>query len=177
MDTYFIRHTERLDIDERTRNLLWKRRTIAIHYPGDKSGKVRRVDNRSLSLNDYSGNGLKAMRKLVEVATNGGYVCAEYLHHLECILGYVKPGSKIELLRGRWGSRNELNGRVAILKSPPLKRVKLVSPGAFAVIGAGRPRQGTIMRWWKAGKVIETIVEGKRHRPSFDLLSPTRNYV
>lgn len=177
MDTYFIRHTERLDIDDATRDLLWRQRRIAIHYPNNKAGKLGRTDNRSLSLSDYPKKGRRPMRKLLELAENGGYVCAAYLQHAECVLGYVKPRSKIELFRGKWGTQNGLDGRVAILKSLRLKKVKMVNPAAFAVIAVGRPRQGSILQWRKAGKVIEFIVEGKRIRTTFDLLSPDQQEI
>jgi hypothetical protein len=175
VNTYFIRHTERLDIDQATRDSLWKQKKIAIHYPNDKFGKLRDRDNRSFSLDDYSGPARTYMRILTELANDGGYVCAEYYRHPQCVLGYVKPGSKIELFKGKWG--DDLQGRTALLKSLPLKKVKLVKPSAYAVIAAARPRQGTVMRWRKAGKVIETIVEGKRYRTSFDLLSPDQQEI
>jgi hypothetical protein len=146
MDTFFIRHTEVLDVDQPTRDFLWKNRKIAIHYPHDKSRGLRKQDNRSLSLDDYSGSARTYMRILRELATDGGYVCADYYQHPESVLGYVKPSSKIELLKGKWGTRNELKGRTAILKCLSLNKVKLVSPADFAVIFAARPRQGAIMR-------------------------------
>lgn len=177
MDTFFIRHTDRLDIDQTTRDLLWNNHKIAIHYPDDKAGKLRKEDNKNLSPEDYSGSGRMYMRILAALAAEGGYVCADYYQHPECVLGYVEPGAKIELFEGKWGNLNKQKGRTAILKCLSLDKVKLVSPADLAVTFAARPRQGTIMRWWRAGKVIESIVEGKTNRPSFDLLSPDQQEV
>ncbi len=177
MNTYYIRHTEGLDIDDATRQRLWDDRRIAIHYPDDKNGKLLRHDNRSLDLADYPSAGRRAMRPLIELAKNGGYVCAEYYQQRECILGYVRPASTIELIRGVWGSRNDLEGREAILKSLRLEKVKLVSPCNSAVILVGRPQQGTIMRWRRAGKTIENAVEGRWAIPSLALLSPDQQEI
>jgi hypothetical protein len=165
MDTYFIRHTDELDIDAATRRRIWDDRRIAIHFPREKDGELHKRDNQSLDLDAYPSRERRAMRALIRLATDGGYVCAEYYQRSECLLGYIKPGSKIELLRGKWGSKNGHDGREAILKSLLLENVKLISPSKSAVILVARPRQGTIMRWKRARKTIENIVEGMRHVP------------
>jgi hypothetical protein len=162
MNTYYIRHTKKLDVDEATRRRLWSDRRIAIHFPYGKDGKLHKRDNRSLDPDDYPSRDGKAVRALRGLAKDGGYVCAEFVHHSECILGYVKPSSRIDLVRGTWGSRNKHDGREAILKSLRLEKVKLIMPCLSAVILVGRPRQGTMMRWKRAGKTVENIVKGKR---------------
>jgi hypothetical protein len=60
------------------------------------------------------------MRALATLADEGGYVCAEYYGQSECALGYVKPGSNIELVYGHWGSVNGHQGtrRKKLLKWP-----------------------------------------------------------
>lgn len=182
METYYIRHTKKLDIDDATRERVWKERRIAIHFPNYRSGKKPggkiprgRPDNASLNVEDYPRIGRGAMRALTELAANGGYVCAEYFQQDKCLLGYVRPGSRIELIRGKWGSG--WPGRRAILKSLRLGKVKQVSPFTLAVIQAGRPRQGTIMRWKKAGELIEDAVEGRRSRLSLDRLTPQQQEI
>jgi hypothetical protein len=77
------------------------------------------------------------------------------------MLGFVKPGTKIQLFEGTWGDINGLQGRTAILKTLQLTKVKLIQPLDCAVLLVGRPRQGTIMRWPSAGKTVENIVEGR----------------
>jgi hypothetical protein len=171
MNTYYIRHTKGLDINDATRQGLWDERRIAIHFPNNKTGKLGKRDNASLDLADYPKDGQKPMRALAELAKNGGYVCAEYFQHSECILGYIRPDSKIELIRGTWGSKYGYDGREAILKSLQLERVKLVNPSDLAVIFSARPRQGTIMRWRRAGNTVENAVEGRRAKFSLSLLS------
>jgi len=171
VDTYYIRHTETLDIDDATRQALWDEHRIAIHYPHGKDNKLHKRDNASLALEDYPSRARRAMRSLKQLAKDGGYVCAQYFQHGECIVGYIKPASTIELTRGRWGSSNDLNGRQAILKSLRLEKVKFVNPCDSTAILVGRPRQGTIMRWRRAGQTIENIVRGKRTSPSLGDLS------
>ena len=41
MTTYFIRHTENLDIDQVTLQKLWKEHRIAIGYPQNKQNHLR----------------------------------------------------------------------------------------------------------------------------------------
>lgn len=177
MDTYFIRHTDELDIDDATRRKLWEERRIAIHFPREKDGKLHKRDNPSLDLGDYANRDRRAMRALIALAKDGAYVCAEYFQRNECVLGYIKPASSIELFRGTWGSSNECDGREAILKSLRLEKVKLIRPCHSAVILVGRPRQGTITRWKIAGKTIENIVEGKRTKPTLGLLSNAQQEI
>jgi hypothetical protein len=168
MKTYFARHTRKLYIDEDTRRMLWESRRIAIHYPDDKNG-LPEEDNSSTNPDDYKGSGRKALRALVEIADNGGYVCAQHHGYDEVQIGKVKPGSKIELLYGKWGPGFE--GRTAILKSLQLLEVKLVKPSDYASILVGRPRQGTLMRWPSAGALIENLVENKINVPELASLS------
>jgi len=182
VDTYYVRHTEKLDIDDSTREKLWKEQRIAIHFPQYRNGKSPngkiprgKPDNPSLSVEDYPRNARGAIHALTDLAANGGYVCAQYFRHTECLLGYVRPKSKIELIRGEWGSG--WLGRRAILKSLRLRRVKLVNPADLAVIQVGRPQQGTIMRWRKAGKSIEEAVEGNYAKRSLDILWPEQQEI
>jgi hypothetical protein len=136
MDTYYIRHTQAMDVDDAMRRRIWDERRIAIHFPHDNAhGKeLPERDNASLDLADYPRQGRRAMRALKRLAEDGGYVCAEYYCHSECMLGYVEPSSKIELIHGTWGSVHGYAGREAVLKSLRLKKVKLISPNTSAVI-------------------------------------------
>jgi hypothetical protein len=179
MDTYYIRHTERLDIDDATRMRLWNERRIAIHFPRNRKGKLsKHRDNGSLDPADYRRHeGREAMRALKTLAKRGGYVCAEYSRHNECVLGYVSPDSQVTRIRGAWGSRHGLDGREAILKSLRLQKVKFVRPCDSASILVGRPRQGTIMRWRRAGKSVENLVKGRRAVPSLDILTPDQQEI
>lgn len=166
MATYFARHTKDLDVDDSTRRILWEQYLVAIHFPGDGE-----ADTRSLDPEDYDGSGKRAMRLLVEMAAEGGYVCAQHYGWESVQLGYVSPGSRIKLLKGTWGTLNGREGREAVLKSLQLESVKVVKPYDYATILVGRPRQGTLNHWPSAGTLIENIVREKLINPVLANLS------
>lgn len=159
MTTYFIRHTSKISIDDDTRDYLWRKRKIAIHFPWTKRGHKPK-DSTSLNPDDYKGSDRRAIRAMVRLANSGGYVCAQHHPHSECMLGFVKPWSKIQLFRGKWNAKKP--GRTAVLKTLQLTKVTLVEPQKNALLLVGRPRMGTINRWPSAGKNVENIVEGRR---------------
>ncbi|MFY9233187.1 MAG: hypothetical protein WAO58_01880 [Fimbriimonadaceae bacterium] len=177
MNTYFARHTIEIDIDGDTRASLWDQRKVAIHFP-DALVQWPEEDSTSLDLKDYVGcRGMRAMKALVELAQSGGYVCADHYPHKEVLVGVVEPGTPIELVHGKWGNRNNWAGRAAVLKTLQLTRTSVVEPSAHAVILVGRPRQGTLMKWPRAGKVIENIVEGRTDGCSLSDLSPDQQEI
>jgi len=177
MNTFFIRHSTGIDIDDDTRQRLWKERRIAIHFPHEKTGKIGERDRSSINPDDYIGSAKRCMRTLVELAKEGGYICAQHYPHERWMLGLVRPKSKIELVRGAWGERYGMQGRTAVLKTLRLSKVKLVHPLDYAVLSVGRPRQGTIMRWHLAGKTIESLVKGRRKRPHLSDLAPHQQEI
>jgi hypothetical protein len=176
MNTYFIRHTAGMDIDDETRRYLWNERKIAIHFPWTKNGDKAK-DSPSLNPDDYQRSDKRAIRALLNLAESGGYVCAQHFPRPECMLGFVTPNTKIELYRGKWGDRNNMPGRPAVLKTLQLTKVKLVKPLDYAVLLVGRPRQGTIMRWPLAGKVVENIVESRTTKLGLGDLSPRQQEI
>src|SRR4051812_33369684 len=112
MLTYFIRHTERLDIDDATRQHLWDARKIAVHYPHDKTGKQEH-DSVSLQPDNYNGPARIAIGILKKLAEKGGYVCAQYSGFEDALIGRIEPNSAIELVTGKWGKRNGNAERLA----------------------------------------------------------------
>jgi hypothetical protein len=101
MITYFIRHNTGMDIDDDTRRCLWEEHRIAIHFPWDRTGKKRK-DSSSIAPDDYEGSAKRCMRAMVDLARTGGYVCAEHYPYEQCMLGFVRPRSRIELFEGKW---------------------------------------------------------------------------
>lgn len=176
MNTYFARHTYSLDIDENTRRRLWNERRIAIHYPWDNSGNKER-DSRSIHPEDYAGGAKRAVRALVTLSHDGGYVCTQHHLYEDCLVGMVKPRTKIEVITGRWGQLNNMEGRPAVLKTLRLMKAKAIKPLDHTVVMVGRPRQGTIMRWRIAGDAIANLVEGRRTKPSLSVLSPRQQEI
>lgn len=160
MLTYFARHTYQLDVDAVTRQSLWDRQLVAVHYPHNKAGTLDETDNASLNPNDYARSARGAISALNALSAGGGYVCAEYAGQLDSLVGVVEPATPIALLAGSWGGRNGNSGRPTTLKALPLSQVKRVRKTDSAAILVGRPRMGTLQRWPRAGKVIENLVNG-----------------
>ena len=160
-----------MDIDLRTREEIWASGRIAIHFPDDVGGRGIQ-DCESLESSDYSGSAKKAMKCMRQIAEFGGYVFAEYWWQNEAIIGFVPPDSQIQILSGKWGSVHGYSDRIAILKTLSLQRTKYIRPSDFAVTFVARPRQGTIMRWPRAGDVIKNAVEGISSEESLADLSP-----
>lgn len=174
MDTYFIRHSGTLNLSEATRQRLWNDRIIAIHYPEDCNGNwIEEEDNQSLDPADYCGHARQYMTALRRLATDGGYVCAQYSGRTELLLGIVVPYSKMMLFQGEWGSLK----RIATLKGIELTKTKTLHPRDHSVIGASRPRQGTISRWYAVGDGIAAIIEERVQPLSWGLLSSARQEV
>jgi hypothetical protein len=174
MDTYFIRHSRSLDISEATRQRLWDERLIAIHYPHYRDCKwVEAADNESLDPADYTGHASQYMSTLRRLATEGGYVLAEYAGYSDFLIGTVAPGSGLALLRGEWGSTR----RVAALKTAQLRDVRLLDRRDHSVITACRPRQGTISRWHAVGDAVAALIEGRVQPLSWGMLSSARQEV
>jgi hypothetical protein len=165
MTTYFARHAKGLDVDDETRKMLWNSRRIAVHFPYDKRGKLLE-DSKSADPTDYDESAARvALTALNALASEGGYVCAQHLGYEEVQLGFVPPGSRIELVNGKWGTLLGLKGRTAILKSLPLERVRVIKPSDYAINWEGRPRQRTLTKWPSAGQLIENIVERSSEQP------------
>jgi hypothetical protein len=164
-------------IDENTINRLLNENRIAIHYPERPDGITGDSDSKSLNPNDYHRAAKGAIRALVELARDGGYVCAEYHGYTKVKIGKVSPETIIDLFEGQWAPENENAPRDAILKSIRLSEVKEIHPEDYATIWVGRPRQGTLQRWSNAGTVIEQLVEHGGLPISPKSLSPTQQEV
>jgi len=174
MTTYFVRHTEKLVIDASTRDRIWDERRIAIHFPEHANGGRGETDNTSLDPNDYADQeSRQSVRALVTLAREGGYVCAEHLaehpRRERVQVGWVSPGSAVDLLEGRWAL--DLPPRTAILKTIRLKRAQPLEAADAAVALVGRPRRGTIRCWHLCKNRIQDIVDGiKRELALGDLM-------
>lgn len=174
--TYFVRHTHKLDIDLETRDLLWAERRVAVHFPEDNRGFLD-VDSESLNPDDYQGSARTAIRYIVQLASSGGYVCAEYHGRPQVLVGRVAPGSQVELMQGTWGDLRGDQGRKAVLKTVRMEHVKEIDPRRSAPILAARPRRGTIMQWRIVGRAIERLVEEMDAPITLADLSPDQQEV
>ncbi|MFC2173767.1 hypothetical protein ACFLU6_14240 [Acidobacteriota bacterium] len=171
MYTFYARH--RMDISQETYDLLWNSRYVAIHYPQSKHS-TGGEDTTSIDPDDYKGTPKQALKALLELGEDGGYVCAEYSGVNSCLLGKVNPKTGVELLRGKWDTYPD---KTAILKAVKMAFAQEVPPSDYAVIMAGRPRQGTLQHWWNAGRAIECIVDGREPQRNVASLHPSQQEV
>jgi hypothetical protein len=143
MHTYFARHTNHLLIDDTSRKRLWEECRIAVHYPENASGNLAKTDNASSRPEDYppKSKARSVIGALKTLADEGGYVCAEHFGENQVQIGWVPPGSAIELIDGRWAPPED---RTAVLKTIRLQKVRVLTPLESAVVLAGRPRMGTL---------------------------------
>lgn len=172
MQTYFARHGSDLAIDEETYKQLWKQDLIGIHYPGGNDDHLGSEDSRSLDPDEYGSRAAKgALRALLELSANGGYVCAVYDPFEEIKLGYVEPGQQISFLEGKWRPDVEKD-RIAVMKVLKLSRTLTLDRLESTTLLAGRPQQGTFCRWHRIGKRIGNLVEGKENAIGLQDLTP-----
>jgi hypothetical protein len=177
MNTYFVRHNTGIWIDDNTRRRLWKERRIAIHYARDPYTKKKMSrDCSSINPDDYAGKGKSCMKILVELAREGGYVCAEHRLYTDWMVGFVRPNSKIKLLEGKYRDGCEFGGQTAVLKTLRLTKVEQVKPLDYAVLSVCRPR-ATISQWHKVSKRIENLVEGRTSERQLSDLIPGQQEI
>ncbi len=158
--TYFIRHSSALDIDKTTIDALWEGDYIGIHYPHDISKTFHQGDSHSLSPSDYVGAAKSCMQRLQVLAKEGGYVFAAYRGRPGGKIGYVAPGSSVELFYGHWGKKNNHEGRTATLKVIKLSKSRNLSAVESISLESVQPRQGTFCHWKKVGSRVEALLTG-----------------
>lgn len=172
MQTFFCRHSSKLDIDNHTFNRLWENDIMAIHYPEAKHGWDQENDCESINPNDYTGSAKKALNALHKISKNGGYVFSVYENQDNYKIGYVEPGTEIEIIKGKWGNKNGLDGRVAILKTLKFKRSIELNPIDAISLTCAQPRQGTLCVWSAAGNRVQSIMEGNERQKVLSDLTP-----
>ncbi len=157
--TYFIRHTKKLKVEDSTLVSLRKQHRIAIHFPWTEAKEnFSRPDSRSTNPTVYKKeNARRALRSFNELAMAGGYVCAEFRDTEDCVIGFVRPRTKIQIFKGRWRERD----RTAMLKSLALVKAKLVAKKGLVHVLVCRPQQGTISKWHTVKNYVENLVTGK----------------
>lgn len=160
MKTYFARHTVDLDVDNETRARLWDERIVVIHFPENRNNVIGANDNASVDPDDYPPNAARNVRALRELATDGGYVLAEYYGHSELLAGRVDQGTGVELIAATWGSNSGRQGQPAVLKGVRLQDATIVSREQLGDVWALRPPRATLRRWQRAGNAIAFLVDG-----------------
>lgn len=132
------------------------------YYHGEGEEDIRSLDPEKHE-NDSTGRGV--MRRLWELAQNGGYVWAEsFVDKGNAKVGRVSAGSRPELTEATWSvsaSRPEREGSTAVLKTLKLENPKIIGPNQCVGLRAGSPMGGTLAHWRAAGTRLADLVEGK----------------
>jgi hypothetical protein len=174
--TYFIRHGQTMGIDDDLRDRLWNEQRVGIHFPRDKSNNFGQngPDTQSTNPDDYAkADGFKPMRFLNRLAKEGGYVCCQHHGKQGYLLGKVLPGSKIEIIEGKWGMRYpDANGRPTFMKTLRLGQARIVGSLEHVVLHVGHPRMGTINPWNLGAAKVRSLVEGYELEPNVSSLTP-----
>ncbi len=149
-----------MDVEQSLRDRLWDTRLIGIHFPQHLNPGPNDPDNESIDPADYPQPGRSAMAVLSRLSAEGGFVLAEYWMRPGCLVGMVEPKTPITLLRGKWGKLHGREGIEAVLKTLKLSKVQEISEIRSARLLAGRPRQGTLMRWHSIRHLVQNLVLG-----------------
>ncbi|MCE9557617.1 MAG: hypothetical protein K8R88_01570 [Armatimonadetes bacterium] len=174
METYFIRHTWKLNISAEMRAKMVDEGLVGFHFPFGPGPREGLPDVASLDPDDYERSGRLVLKRFHHLAASGGYVCAEFAGTPGWMLGKVPRGSKVELLYGHW---REFPHRVAVMKVLRLSQIHRITEGAAAPMLVARPRMGTFMKWAKAGRSVMKLVEGITEAPTFDDLTADQQEV
>jgi len=145
MKTFFVRHSGSWNVDEEFRQELWEQTKIAIKFQ----------DIRSRNLDDYYPKARGAIRRLCDLADNGGYVCATIYPFRGCLVAKVKPGTKITFQKIR---NPDTNLKTAIAKVIQLRGARRIEdPFVANRLLIGQPQQGTITEWRNIGDRVANI--------------------
>jgi hypothetical protein len=145
--TYFIRHSASWDIGSDFRTWLWSNRSIAIKFD----------DERSINPAHYtSPSAQRAIKTFVELARDGGYVCAVIAPHEGCLVAKVSPGTPITFKDVPYVNDSSKLGVVKIISIPNAKKIPAAKANRLLI---GQPQQGTLAEW----KIV-----GDRVRQFFD---------
>ena len=109
--------------------------------------------------------------RLITFAKAVGIFFSVYWNKAGGKIGFVNPGSKIELLKGVWRDNSKYAGRDAILKAVKLDRVRNLSASECISLTSVQPRLGTIVQWHKVGERVKFLLEGVME-PTVGSLTP-----
>jgi hypothetical protein len=155
MKTFFIRHKSKLDVDSNTIDNLWQNNLIGIHFPNI----IKEKGTDLLNPENYENSSKNTLKRLIKIGKEGGYIFADYRGKDECKVGFVEPGTKVELFDAKWRGKNGKLGLETKLKVLQLSKFKCLSANDALAFKAAQPRQGTLCQWLKVNDRVKNIVE------------------
>ncbi|MCW7467785.1 hypothetical protein ND864_18850 [Leptospira levettii] len=111
-----------------------------------------------------TSQGRTAIRYLLDISKNGGYVWAEYSLIKKTMIGFVKPNTEIEIISldpiKSKDTSNFPHGKL-FLKTLKFSKCEEIKPSELLMLKARRSRQGTFVRWRNCfGKLTKVIDQG-----------------
>ena len=119
---------------------LFDRKEIGIHYE----------DIASIDPLQYQEKFQRYIRKINEIAKQGGFACANYPLLQKTLIGRIQEGCAVTPDRG-----------ATFLKRVKLHAARVLSPSERAVLLVGAPRRATMSRWNIIGSRLEQWVTGQ----------------
>lgn len=172
---FFIRHTNVLEISQADAMDMFRDRIVGIHYGSDYVEHPQEL----LDPNFYDQrSALTAMRNLTDLAKTGGYIWSDYSSISKSLIGRVNPNSEV-FLKEFTATKNQqhFSKNKLFMKCIQLRDAQEVEINEHLAMRARRPRQGTLVRWWKSRGNIEKIIRGKTSVESWGDLSPDQQEI
>lgn len=145
MISWFVQHWPHPDWGSekniKLQTQLFEKGQVAVHYQ----------DIASVDLNRYNEYSQKFIRKFVELAKEGGYICANYPPIKRMLIGKVLPNSEI-----RFDSDSPILKRLTLSEWKPVDQEMRVR---FLVCA---PTRATLSRWKIIGSRLEDLVKKRR---------------
>lgn len=155
---FFIRHTRILEISDLNIHSLYDRDLIGIHFQSNY--KVHR-DELLLPESYDNKYAIRSIKYLHELSSVGGYIWCDYSPVTNSIIGWVKPGTKIELIDFAVVRNHAdfIDGKL-IMKCLKLEKKIEVKPEQLLSLKARRPQLCTFVKWHKSYGKIENQFTG-----------------
>ncbi|MCW7472194.1 hypothetical protein [Leptospira levettii] len=157
---YFIRHTEVLELDYDDLKVIADEHRFGIHFESKFDTPDELLDESKYETSQAK----TSIRYLKEISVHGGYVWAEYSKLKKIIIGYVIPGTKIEIKEFIPNIPLDIKifpkGKL-FLKTLRFSIVQEIKPNELLMLKVRRPRQGTFVRWRSCqGKLTKVVKNG-----------------
>ncbi|MEI6846784.1 MAG: hypothetical protein WCK32_01910 [Chlorobiaceae bacterium] len=174
---YFIRHTKVIEISENGFKELYDEQMIGIHYSSHYN-----IDRKELlDPEAYKEKTAKqALRCLIELGKNGGYVWSDYSPISKSVIGKIEPNTEVQLIDfevdPEKNNTNCRDGKVT-MKCLRLSDKRNIEEDEFLALKARRPQQGTFVHWEKSYGKIRKIFNEDFSISSLSDLTPDQQEI
>jgi hypothetical protein len=159
-DSFFVRFTEGMPVDDDHLDALWDQNKIAVYVWDDN----KFPDSISYRWQDYKGADQRSVGAFSQLSRSGGYVWFESRTQEMAKVGVVRPDTGIEI------ERSGRNGSETLLRTLQLHDAREVPPEEAPSLRAARPLQA-ICRWRQNDTRLVALVKGEPVRREWDVMS------